>query len=196
MLNTTKLIVNDSYWKLFVDGERRRQEFITPGIQELDSKTYTVAQLTRTLALIMKNYDSDDTSLYGIEIKTNGSSRSSRIPLVRHSKNNQSIWRVVKDIKLFEKGVIELKDLNYYLDKTRTNNALRLPLMVLLLASPEEEFIKNEYGKFITDKATESKIIVITLEFILNLVKGNKKINFNDLFSNESIVLTTKPIEL
>jgi len=196
MLNTTKLIVNNSYWKFFVDEERRRQEFITPSIQELDPNGHTVSQLTRTLALIMKNYDSDDTSLYGIEIKTNGSSRSSRIPLVRHSKSNQSIWRIVKDIKMFEKGIVELKDLNYYLSKTRTNNALQLPQMVLLLAFPEKEFINNEYGKFIADKATESKIIVITLEFILNLVEDNKKINFNDLFSNESMVLTIKPIEI
>lgn len=196
MLNTTELIVNNSYWKLFIDEERRKQEFITPSIQELDSNTHTISQLTRILALIMKNHDIDETSLYGIEIKTNGSSRSNRIPLIRHSKSNQSIWRIVKDIKMFEKGVIELKDLNYYLNKTRTNNALRLPQMVLLLAFPEKDFVNNKYGEFIIDKATESKIIVITLEFILNLVKDNKKINFNNLFSNENIVLTTKPIKI
>ncbi len=196
MLNTSKLILNESYWLLFNGEKKRTQEFVAPNIQELDPDKYTISQLTRNLALIMQNYDSDKTSLYGIEIKTNGSSRSSRIPLVRHSKNNQSIWRVVKDLKTFEKGIIELKDLNYYLGNTRANNALPLPFKVLVLVSPEAEYINNEYGKFITDKATESKIIVITLEFILNLISNSKKINFNNLFSNESIVLTTKPIKL
>lgn len=195
MLNTTKLILNESYWLLLNEGKKRTQEFITPNIQELDPNKHTISQLTRNLALIMQNYDSDKTSLYGIEIKTNGSSRSSRIPLARYSKNNQSIWRVVKELKTFEKGVIELKDLSYYLGNTRTDDTLSLPFKVLVLASPEVEYINNEYGKFITDKATESKIIVITLEFILDLISGGKKINFNDLFSNESIVLTTKPIE-
>lgn len=196
MLNSAKLIINESYWLLFNEGEKRTQEFVVPNIQELNSDKHTVSQLTRNLALIMQNYDCDKTSAYGIEIKTNGSSRSSRIPLVRCSKNNQSIWRIVKDLKMFEKGIVELKDLNYYLRNTRINNKLPLPLMVLVLAAPESEYINNKYGEFITRKATESKIIVITLEFIQNLIGNDKTVNFNDLFSNESTVLTAKPIEI
>lgn len=196
MLNSAKLIINESYWLLFNEGEKRTQEFVVPNIQELNSDNHTVSQLTRNLALIMQDYDNDKTSSYGIEVKTNGSSRSSRIPLVRFSRNNQSIWRIVKDIKMFEKGIVELKDLNYYLSNTRINNKLPLPLMVLVLAAPEAEYINNKYGEFITKKATESKIIVMTLEFIQNLIGSNKNVNFNDLFSNQSTVLTTRPIEL
>lgn len=196
MLNTTRLIINDSYWSLFDEKKYRTQEFLSPSISEINLEQQTIMQLTRKLALIMKHFDADEKSKYGIEIKTNGSSRSSRIPMVRHTITNQSIWRVVKDIKGIEKGIIELKDLTYYLIQTRTNSGLALPTKVLLLAFPEIAFINNEHGKYVIDKAEESQTIIISIEFIRNVLSSNDIVNFNDLLFNNNSVITTESIQL
>lgn len=196
MQKTVKLIVNDSYWSFFDNQTQRTQEFISPNIEQPEFNKLPTAILTRNIAMILHDVDTDKSAKYGIEIKTNGSSRSSRIPLVRYSKSSQSVWKVIKSLKDFEKGAIELKDLVYYLEKTRTDIELPLPHKVLVLTPPEGEYGNTSNAKFINDIAMKHTMTVISLEYLQNLIKVGEKGTLNELFSDQNSILTTQPISL
>jgi acyl-CoA thioesterase len=82
----------------------RRDSFISPElntIQKLEN-----SHLTRSLALFLQNIDKKEGVIYGVEIKSNGSERSSRIPLVRFSDESVSIWKIASNIESVEKKVV------------------------------------------------------------------------------------------
>lgn len=194
-MGKTNLIINESFWKLNEDEEFKNQEFLYPEITDIDKDNFTVQEFTRNLGCILKTKDKNSLTKYGVEIRSNGSSRSSRIPLVRISTQNQSIWKVITSLKDVEKGIIELNDLVYFLKKYRPNDSLSLPTKVLVVTSPESEYTNNsEYGKFIIEKVEKGIIILISLEFIKNLLHSGKLIDLDSLLIDKKSILTREPI--
>jgi len=86
-VNISKLIINESYWQLFESEKFKTQSYMIPDPDVLKNTEISIAEYTKNLCLLLQNRDKNKFSLYGIEIKTNGSSRSGRIPLVRLTKN-------------------------------------------------------------------------------------------------------------
>lgn len=196
-MKSTNLIVNESYWSFFESKTFRRQQFIVPEFKDLTRNKFSVAEFTRNIAILMKEKDRDKDALYGLEIKTNGSSRSSRIPMVRYSLVNQSIWKIIFDLKGIEKGIVELNELLYFLKKTSPNKQECLPSKVLLVVWPEADYTgEGKYGKFVISKVEEGEIILISLEFLTDLFLFNKSIDFNPLLSSDKSVITRRPINI
>ncbi len=189
-MKSQQLIVNESYWSFFKDQNFRSQEFL---VEELNEKE-SIVNLTKNIAIFMKLHDNDSNVIYGIEIKTNGSERSSRIPLVRFTTNNQSIFKVVKTLQDVDKALIDLQDLIYYLQNTKSGQ-YSLPKKVLITTFDEENYIDDPAMKeYIKRKIEESGVIWLSLFFLRSIFSVVDKSDLNKLFLKEGAIFTAKAI--
>lgn len=195
MLKDNELIVNASYKDFFTHPDlMRRDAFIKPNLSELD--TLENAHLTRSLALLLRDIDTNKSSVYGIEIKSNGSERSSRIPLVRCSKKSISIWKITNSIDSLEKSVIALSDLINFL-KEQSETLYPLPKKILVLKDNELLFSKkdSEYSNFVDNIASKHDIKLFSFEFIKSYIMENKPINLDEIIErSEQSIFTTSNI--
>ena len=191
MFDKNELIVNSSYKDFFLTPDNmRRDVFIDPQIDDLENLEN--AHLTRSLALFLKNIDKNQSVLYGIEIKSNGSDRSSRIPLVRYSKDSVSIWKIASGIESVEKATTVLNDLFYFL-KEHSNNLYILPKKVLVLKDNESLFCddNSKYKYFIEKIITKNDIILFSFDFLKNFIEKNNQIDFEQIFINPNKYIYT-----
>lgn len=189
------LIVNEHYWALYEQISLRKQEFLVPDKPLLDDRVDT-KKMMRDLALILKSIDNNKECIYGIEIKANGGSRSSRIPMVRFSDGHKSIWKIVKKMTEIEQGFIDLEILLSHLSSSKRNLDLSLPKKIILFSSPEEIFSKDTLNyNFIINKAIQSHTLVITLECINFIINQNIGFDFDTLLSYKNHLLTREEIQ-
>lgn len=192
MSENNDLIVNVSYKEFYTNPDSmRRDAFIQPDISELDFLENT--HLTRSLALFLKYIDTNKSTMYGVEIKSNGSERSSRIPLVRCSKESVSIWKVTNNIDSLEKSVIVLNDLFNFL-KEHSENLYPLPKKVIVLKEKETLFSTkdSEYSSFVENIVLKNDIKLISLDFLKSYIKQNKPIDLDDILEkSKNSIFTT-----
>lgn len=192
MLNKNELVVNSSYKDFFLKPDTMRKDlFVSPNIDNLENLENT--HLTRSLALLLKKIDKEPSVIYGIEIKSNGSERSSRIPLVRFSKNSISIWKVALGIESVEKAVAVLNDLFYFLEENSDGSYL-LPKKILVLKEDESTFAQNgsKYMDFIQKNIIKNEIKIVSLDLLKRFIKAGETIDLEKLLleSNKNIFTT------
>jgi hypothetical protein len=194
-MKTAKLIINESYWYLFEDKQFKTQSFIVPEIEALRTRDISTAEYTRNLCLLLQDKDEDKLTKYGIEIKTNGSSRPSRIPLVRLNKHSQSIWKVCPSLKDVEKTATGLKDHVYYLNKSRIDKNLQLPSKVLFANFSESEYANNsEFSDFVKKQVQENDLVWITSDFVTSLFGTDKIFDLDSIVSKNKSIYTKVPL--
>ena len=176
------LIVNASYKDLFSNQLNIREDsFIFPKIDDMDKMENSL--FTRSIALLMKNIDDNELVKYGVEIKSNGSERSSRIPLVRISAETSSIWKVVGDLSSLEKAVVILNDLYSFLND-HSNGIYKLPKKVIILKDSTFVSKNSDYTNFVKSIADTNNITIISFDFLKGIIKSNDKINFDKFLGN------------
>lgn len=192
MLNKNDLVVNSSYKDFFINPTlMRRDSFISPElntIQKLEN-----SHLTRSLALFLQNIDKKEGVIYGVEIKSNGSERSSRIPLVRFSDESVSIWKIASNIESVEKTVTVLNDLFYFL-KDHSDESYKLPMKVLVLMGEESLFNNNDskYKSYLEKIIAKNNILIISFDFLQSYLQSNQAIDMEKILSYENKkILTT-----
>jgi hypothetical protein len=169
----------------------RRDSFISPElntIQKLEN-----SHLTRSLALFLQNIDKKEGVIYGVEIKSNGSERSSRIPLVRFSDESVSIWKIASNIESVEKTVTVLNDLFYFL-KDHSDESYKLPMKVLVLMGEESLFNNNDskYKSYLEKIIAKNNILIISFDFLQSYLQSNQAIDMEKILSYENKkILTT-----
>ena len=194
-MKTSQLIINESYWSLFESKKFRTQSFIVPEINTVNTNNLSVVEYTRNLCLLLQKKDRNKSAKYGIEVKTNGSSRSSRIPLVRHSKSSQSIWKISYKLRGVEKTIIELNELIYYLKKSRLNHELPLPYAVLFANFDEVEYTNNgKFSDYVKKQVQDNNIIWISSDFIRSIFENNKLVDLDSILSENKSVYTKESL--
>lgn len=192
MLGTKELVINSSFKDFFLNpAAMRRDVFIEPAIDDLDNLENT--HLTRSLALSLKDIDTNKSTIYGVEIKSNGSERSSRIPLVRCSEESISIWKITNNIDSLEKSVIVLNDLFNFL-KEHSENSYPLPKKVIVLKGKEVLFSNkdSEYSNFVENIVLKNDIKLISLDFLKSYIKQNKSIDLDEILEkSKNSIFTT-----
>jgi hypothetical protein len=186
-----ELIVNASYKDFFLSPQLMRSDsFIFPNIEELAAMENRV--LTRSIALFLKHIDSNISARYGIEIKTNGSERSSRIPLVRISGVTSSIWKITSKINSLEKAVVVLNELLYFLEEYN-NGRYGLPKKVLILKEDETLFAKKEskYYQFVNDLIVSNDLFLFSFDYLNKKIKDGESVNFDSLVSQDNLRIFT-----
>jgi hypothetical protein len=148
--------------------------------------------IRKILCALLKEKDIHNSTVYGIEIRTNGSSRSGRIPLVRINDSNQSVWKVVNKLKDVDKGIRSLDKLLYYLKQSRPKGNEDLPQKVLLAHIDEAEYLENDsMTKYVKNQVEKNRIIWFSSTFIVNLLRQTEKIDLNS-FLLETNTINTK----
>lgn len=182
-MNISELVVNESYWKLLNGKTLRKQSFLVPNTDELSSSEASISEFTRNLCLLLQNKDEVKSTIYGIEIKTNGSSRSGRIPLVRINDKNQSIWKVVNKLTDVDKSIKSLDKLIYYLKESRPTRSKNLPKKVLLANFDESEYLEDEkMSKYVKNQVVKNDIVWISSAFIVDFLKQSGLVDLNSIF--------------
>ena len=151
-MDKVNLVINESYWQFFTKTSLKEQTFLL-NTRDTMKKGSKVSDVTINLAGRLKSKDLNNEAIYGVEIKTNGSSRTSRIPLVRYTKNNQTIFKIIRNLKEVDKGIVYLKKLEYYLRASRTGKTLNLPEKAIVVLSDEGAYIKDKIMKEYVFKA-------------------------------------------
>lgn len=194
-METSKIIVNESYWHLLENRELRTSSFIVPELNALDSISTSVNESTKNLCLLMQKHDINTNSLYGIEIKTNGSSRSGRIPLIRVAVETQSIWKISQNLKSVEKTILDLDKLIYYLNKSRTDENSPLPYKVIFCQFDEKEYTNNgSYSNYVKDLVEKTGVIWISAKFLQEYFVLEKRVDIDSLIQKEKAIFTKEPI--
>ncbi len=192
MLGTKELVVNSSFKDFFLNPAiMRRDIFIEPTMDDLDNLENT--HLTRSLALLLKDIDTGESVVYGVEIKSNGSERSSRIPLVRRSKESVSIWKITNSIDSLEKSVIVINDLFNFL-KEHSEGSYPLPQKVIVLKEKETLFSSkdSEYSNFVENIVSKNDIKLISFDFLKSYIKQSKPVDLDEILEKStSSIFTT-----
>ncbi len=187
-MNRAKLISNESYWDLFLNKQFTEQEYFS--LEELGmnkNNKMSISKITRLLALTLKDKDKDNFAKYCLEIKTNGSSRSARIPLVRFSNQSQSIWKVIRSLREMERGILDLQDLEYHLKHSLGERKLSMPKKILIILEDKSEKMKEtEILEYVKDKSSDANVLCISLEFIC------KYLNSKEIVDLDKIILDKK----
>lgn len=156
MINENELIVNSSYKDFFLNPDAMRKDaFILPEVEKLNTLEST--RLTSALGLLLKNIDEKKDALYGIEIKSNGSERSSRIPLVRFTKESVSIWKIASGVNSLEKSATVLNDLLYFLKEQKD-------IFLLMIFKEGISSMKNKYSTKPLENISGSSIFLKSLK--------------------------------
>ncbi len=194
MTSQGDLIINASYKDFFISPQSMRVDsFIFPNIEALVDMENSV--LTRSMALFLKLIDSNKSVKYGIEIKTNGSERSSRIPLVRISNTSSSIWKITSKIISLEKTIVVLNELLYFLEE-HANKQYVLPKKILILKEDESLFSdkNSKYHNFVNNLVESNDLFLFSFDYLNKKIKNNEVIDFDSIISNNSTrIFTSKP---
>jgi len=193
-MDKLSLVVNESYWNFFKNVKLKEQSFLvnTSDAFKVGPKVY---ETTRNIAGLFKSKDLDKYAVYGIEIKTNGSSRSSRIPLVRYTKNNQTIFKIVKELEDIDGAVVYLEKLIYYLKASIKDRSFGLPLKAIILLSDEAEYLEDKPMKnYVIEKVNQSGVIWFSATFLDSLLSSESKININNLLEKEGKIYTSRSL--
>ena len=163
-------------------------------IGELKKASLPIEELTRSIALSLQNKDLDTEAIYGLEIQSNGSSRSSRIPIVRVSNGISTIWKVIKRLEDVDKGVATLNKLVYFLGET--GSGVVIPRKVLVVIDDENRYGKNELrnNKYVNQVVQKEELIWFSLDFLFYLLRKGGRVDFNKLLSRSGAIFTTIPI--
>lgn len=189
-----EIITNESYKNLFEQNRGfHKDQYPTSQSEEYDALDNN--GLTKALAVLFQKRDFDRQALYGIEIKSNGSSRSGRIPLVRVSGRESSIWKVSSKVEDLQKTVTALNELVYFLEKHNDQGYL-IPLKVIILRGNENYYAtqNSPHYKFVNDLIGKSGAILFSLQFIKNLLAGSNHVNLNSYLQTGKIFTTTPSI--
>jgi hypothetical protein len=179
------LVVNTSYWDFFNGKNLKEQEFLAD-TKNIFSPDYDTNKKVINLASALKERDTHKHSIYGIEIKTNGSSRSSRIPLVRYTKENQTIFKIVKTLKEVDDGVNYLKKLMHELKSSRKEAGLSLPLMGLIVLSDEKEYVNDDsLRKYVIDTVSKNKLLWFSGSFLETLLISTRTKDIDKLLEDK-----------
>ncbi len=174
-----EIITNESYKDLFGPGQSfRKDQYPTPKPEEYDSLDNN--GLTKALALLFQKRDFDRQAFYGIEIKSNGSSRSGRIPLVRIAGKKSSIWKVSSKVEDLEKTVTALDELVYFLEN-HNDRSYPIPLKVVVLRDNENYYATSDSPnyRFVKDLIKKSGVILFSFQFIKNLLENKNLIDLD-----------------
>lgn len=186
------IIINASYKDFFgkITENLRKDQFITPQLEEYASLDNI--SLTKAIALALKEKDLSSEVFYGVEIKSNGSSRSGRIPLVRATQKNASIWKVSSRVEDLEKTTTALNDLFYFL-KNHNDYSYPLPVKVIVLREDENLYAIQEapHYRFVKDLIKKSDVILFSLQLIKKMIRDNKLINLNSYLKKSGRIFTT-----
>jgi hypothetical protein len=188
------LVVNASYWDFFTDVKLSEQAFLvnTQDSFRSGSRTY---EMTRNIAGLFKSKDLDEHAVYGIEIKTNGSSRSSRIPLVRYTEKGQVIFKVVKDLEEVDNAIVYLEKLIYHLGESIKDKSFSLPSKAIIILSEEAEYLEDaNMKKYVLGKVRDTRIIWFSANFLESLFSSGSKININNLLGKEAKIYTSRSL--
>ena len=186
-MDKVNLVINESYWQFFTKTSLKEQTFLL-NTRDTMKKGSKVSDVTINLAGRLKSKDLNNEAIYGVEIKTNGSSRTSRIPLVRYTKNNQTIFKIIRNLKEVDKGIVYLKKLEYYLRASRTGKTLNLPEKAIVVLSDEGAYIKDKIMKEYVFKAIkENNIIWLSADFLEQLFSSTGEIDFDGLLTSGKI---------
>jgi hypothetical protein len=167
----------------------RRDAFVEPTIDELDSLENT--HLIRSLGLLLKGIDENKSAIYGIEIKSNGSERSSRIPLVRSSDRSISIWKITNNVDSLEKSVVVLNDLFNFL-KEHSENLYTLPKKVIVLKNALSNKNNFDCSNFIENVVSKNDIKLISFDFLKSYIQKKKSINLDSILERSEKNIFTK----
>lgn len=188
------LIVNASYWDFFTNAKLSEQTFLV-NTEDAFSSGYRTYEMTRNIAGLFKSKDLDKHAVYGIEIKTNGSSRSSRIPLVRYTKKSQVIFKVVKDLEDVDNAIIYLEKLMYHLGESIRVKSFSLPLKAIIILSDETEYLEDiNMKKYVMGKVNDSRVIWFSVNFLESLFSSESKVDVNNLLGKEAKIYTNRSL--
>ncbi len=178
------LIINEQYSALRENNELRKQKFLVDGFLECSKSN---SELTKEIALILKEKDSNLKNLYAIEIKSSGGSRALRIPFVRISNKTKSIWKIARVFKDIEKTAMTLNELEESIKQKTPQDSL---IKILVLLEKEDNYLQNKkYLDFLNERILKEGIKIISLEFLIEFFK-EKTINFDELLKDSEKLFT------
>lgn len=189
-IKSNELIVNASYRDFFAHAaDIPRVQYPTSTLEELD--VLKSVSFSAALALFLQNCDADNRSIYGIEIKANGGSRSGRIPLVRVSGKNASIWKISSAIEDLEKTATILDGLVYFLDE-HNDVGYSIPSKVVVLRGGEDRFAisGSVHYQFVRDMAQRYDLTIFSLEFIKRILSGVEAIDLDYFLLKRNYLFT------
>jgi len=184
-------VINASYWDFFTNAKLTEQTFLvdTQDVFRGDLRSY---EKIRNIAGFFKSKDLDKYAVYGMEIKTNGSSRSSRIPLVRYTKKNQVIFKVVNGLEDVDNAIVYLEKLIYHLSESIKDRSFSLPLKSIIILSDEKEYLGDDnMKKYVIEKVKDSQVIWLSANFLESSLSSKSKINMNKLLEKEAKIYTS-----
>lgn len=188
------LIINASYWDFFTNAKLSEQTFLV-NTDDAFSSGFGTSEITRDIAGLFKSKDLNKNAMYGIEIKTNGGSRSSRIPLVRYTKKSQVIFKVVKDLGDVDNAIIYLEKLVYHLSESIKDKSLSLPLKALIILSDEKEYLEyTNMKKYVVEKVNNNRIIWFSINFLQAVFSFGSKVDVDNLLREEAKIYTSKSL--
>ncbi len=184
------IITNVAFKDLFNNSQGLRKDFyaISP-LSEFNKLNNN--DLTRTLASMLQEKDSNRLAVYGLEIKSNGSSRSNRIPLVRVSGKKSSIWKIASRIEDLEKTTTTLDNLYYFL-RTHNKVGYLLPIKVIVLRADESSYLDRSSTNylFVKELVKKTGVILFSLRFLANLFAKNEHIAFDQYLNSSGNMYT------
>jgi hypothetical protein len=188
------LITNASYWAFFDVEDLKEQEFWAD-TKNIFSSDYDTNKMAINLASALKLKDMNNHAIYGIEIKTNGSSRSSRIPLVRYTKDNQIIFKIIRNLKEVDDGINYLKKLVHELELSCGKKVLPLPSIGLVILSDEKDYVNNDVlKKYVIEKVNKNKVIWFSVTFLETLFAATGKKELDKLLEGNTKIYTNEMI--
>jgi len=180
-----ELITNTSYESLFSADTSllRRDHYVTPGLGGLASTDS--ARVTLSLGLLLQKADTNNSSLYGVEITCSGKGRNIRIPLVRISDKTQTIWKVVNDIKKLERALDVLGDTIFFL---KENNSSDYPIPSKVIVLTEEVGILKDHKDFVNKIAQENSLVVFHITFLKSLIENSNVSQLEEILKGKGSV--------
>ena len=170
MRSQEELITNISYKDLFSNSAKiERASYIASNFDDLNSSD--TGQLTLSLALLLQKFDPMKSVLYGIEITSDGKDRKIRLPLVRISDENQTVWKVITDLKKLERAVETLNDIEFFLGE---NNSSGYPLPTKVVVVKESREYLEDNIEFVRRIVNKNNLILFTLNFLKDLIQNEK----------------------
>ena len=179
MNESSRIVTNESYKDLFKQDKGFNQDqYPIPQPEEYDILDNN--NLTKALALFFQKQDSNRQAFYGIEIKSNGGSRSNRIPLVRVAGKKSSIWKISSKIEDLEKTILALDKLVYFL-KNNNDQDYPIPLKIVVLRDNENCYAtpSSPHYRFVKDITKKSGVILFSFQFIKNLIENKSLVDLD-----------------
>lgn len=186
--NKLDLIVNESYWNFSIQNKLREQQFLVD-IDDAFNINNKLTETTINIAGALKSKDGDEGALYGIEIKPNGSSRAARIPLVRHSRKTQTIFKIIRDVRDLDNAIVYLRNLLYHMSNYSKGKDQALPKAAVIMLSEESGYLnKISMRGYLVKKANENDILLISAGFLERFLSSGEKVDIDKVLSKSTVV--------